>query len=102
MKLSALAAGIAVCLAGFGGTVYAQQNSGSDNNVTWVGSQTPSAPENAATMRREAESMMRQARQDCKRESGAQAQKDCMKSAQDDYKDMMASARTPNHRTSRQ
>ena len=99
MKLSAFAAGIAVCLAGFGGSVFAQ-NSNSDNNVTWIGSQEPSAPESASSTREEAMSVMRQARQDCKREQTAQERKDCMKSAQDDYNSMMSSAHMPSHRGS--
>ncbi len=100
MKISAIAAGAVLCLAGFGGTVYAQQGSSSDNNVTWIGSRTPSAPESAATMRYEAQSVLRQAKQDCQRESTAQSRKDCMQAAQHDYKAMMDSAK--EHSPSRQ
>lgn len=99
MKLSALAAGIAVCLAGFGGAVYAQQDSNSSNgngNVSWVGSQTPS-PESPAAARDEARSMLRQSTQECKREHGMQAQKDCMKSAHEDYSGMMGSTHGSGH-----
>jgi hypothetical protein len=96
MKISAIAAGVALCLAGFGGTVYAQQNSQQDSsgdNVTWIGSRTPSATESSATTRYEAESMLRQARQDCQREHTAQSRKDCLQPAQAEYKEMMASTR---------
>ncbi len=106
MKLSAFAAVAALCLAGFGGTAYAQQNSNasansSDTNVIWVGSQEPSAPESAAAARAEAAAALHQARQDCRSEKAGQARNGCMKTAQDDHNNMMRSMQSSNRQAPR-
>ncbi|MDQ2734622.1 MAG: hypothetical protein M3Y55_06450 [Pseudomonadota bacterium] len=94
MKLSTIAGALCLGLASTG-AAWAQTTV-TEPTVT-IGSMAPT-PESPAIARKEAAAALAQAKQDCRKGAGVDAQKSCMNEARDDYDQMMARAgsRRPN------
>jgi hypothetical protein len=88
MKLSIIAG--ALCL-GFASAGAALANTTITEPTVTIGSMQPS-PESPVIARKEAAAALAQAKQDCRKESGRDAQKSCLGDAREDYNHMMARA----------
>ena len=92
MKLSITAAALCLGLASIGAALA--QTTVTEPTVI-VGSMQPT-PESPAIARKEASAVLAQAKQDCPRKAGRDAQKSCLSAARQDYDRMMAKAALPH------
>lgn len=99
MKLSAIMAASALGLAALSSASFAQPSTssgGSTSGGTVDRSLISGEPsqESPQDMRHEAAAALAEARNECRKEQGRQAQQDCMRAARDDYNHMMSMARS--------
>lgn len=91
MKVSSsIAAAFGLALGTVAGAGLVQAAVVAEPTIT-IGSMTPT-PESPAIARKEAAAVLAQARQDCPKETGHEAQRSCMTDARNDYHQMMAKA----------
>jgi hypothetical protein len=90
MKVSIIAASLALGLAAAHGTALAQDSTVTESRIT-VGSTEPT-PESPDAARREASAALAQAKRECRKEQGHDAQASCLAAAHEDYRKLMAIA----------
>ena len=107
MKLSAIMAASALGLAALSSASFAQPSTSSGGSSTGGGTVDRSlisgepSQESPQDMRHEAAAALAEARNECRKEQGRQAQQDCMRAARDDYNHMMSMARSGGSSRSR-
>ncbi len=94
MKISIVAASLAVALGAVHGSALAQSTNTTENRIT-VGSTEPT-PESPSAARKEASAALAQAKRDCRKEHGHDAQASCLTAAHEDYRNLMAMAKEHN------
>lgn len=90
MKLSSMAAALALGLAASSGGALAQGTKVVETRIT-VGSMEP-GPQSPEAARKEAAAALAQAKSSCRHED-RQAQRACMEAAREDYRNLMETAR---------